>query len=552
MSNFSKKAFCVFTSLFILFNFIWAQESETSPELEMDAIEQKELEEKLSQPDELQKNFIILEGLKIHELNPQVTSYSSDSQILSGLYEGLFSYHPVTLEPEYAIAKSYKISRDKKRWTITLREDAYFSNGENITADSVRDSWLRLLSTPNAPYASLLDIIRGASEYRTGKTSAENVGIYAVDEHTLSIYLLKPANYLPRVLCHSAFSITHRLPTVYSGPYELYDTNGYTYILRKNPYYWDFNNVRLEQISFYQSDDMEYNTYLYNVGQVDWVTTNIDTNKVLDKKAVQVNAEFGTSYYFFKLSNKKPSKKASVWDYPEFRNAILEAFPWEDVRGAAMVPASTFVFPLSAYPQIEGFSYTDQREALLKMQDARKKYGIPEDEILPLNFAITSFTLSQEKQDIIADALKKLGVQITFTEVPANDYISTMPMSEADLFAYTWIGDFADPLAFLELFRADSTLNDSGWSNKEYDDLLDQAAVVSDTERLKLLGQAEVLLLDSGMVLPIYHPVTVNVIDSSEVGGWSTNAFDVHPLKYLYKKLEEKKHQYENLIRFER
>ena len=76
----------------------------------------------LSVNDELQKNFVILEPVRQHELNPQVTPYSSDSQILSGLYEGLFSYLPVTLEPQYAIATGYKISRDKKSWTEEINQ----------------------------------------------------------------------------------------------------------------------------------------------------------------------------------------------------------------------------------------------------------------------------------------------------------------------------------------------------------------------------------------------------------------------------------------------
>ena len=113
----------------------------------------------------LQDNFGIVEGVRPHELNPQITSYASDSQLLTGLFEGLFSYNPKTLEPEYAIASDYKISRDTKRWTFTIRQDARYSNGEKITADSVRDSWLQLLATKEAPYASLLDVILNADEY---------------------------------------------------------------------------------------------------------------------------------------------------------------------------------------------------------------------------------------------------------------------------------------------------------------------------------------------------------------------------------------------------
>ena len=193
----------------------------------------------------LQDNFVIVEGVRPHELNPQITSYASDSQLLTGLFEGLFSYNPKTLEPEYAIASDYKISRDKKRWTFTIRQDARYSNGEKITADSVRDSWLQLLGTKEAPYASLLDVIRNASEYRHGECTIEEVGIYALSDYVLTVHLVKPANYLPRVLCHTAFSVIHRNPTVYSGPFYLYDRDETTYILKKNPYYWDFVNTHL-------------------------------------------------------------------------------------------------------------------------------------------------------------------------------------------------------------------------------------------------------------------------------------------------------------------
>lgn len=499
---------------------------------------QEAIEENQSQSDDLQKEFVILESVREHVLNPQITQYSSDSAILTGLFEGLFTYNPVTLEPQYALATGYKISRDKKRWTITLRENAHFSNGELITADSVRFSWLQLLGTQNAPYASLLDIIRGAEDYRNGRCPKEDVGIYAVDDHTLSIYLVKPANYLPKVLCHTAFSVVHKSATVYSGPYVLADYKPNAYILKKNQQYWDAESVTIEQITFMQSDDEVENTYRYNVGQADWVTGPVVTDKILDASALQFNTEFGTSYYFFKNSGKKPSKTESVWDNIDFRAAVFEAFPWEKLRERFTVPATTFVYPLTGYPQIEGYSYTDKIEAEMKMKEARKNYGISEDELISLTFAVPD-NVSDDFLIPISDALKEIGVELVVQYYPTMYYISSVPYSEADLFMYTWIGDFADPLAFLELFHGDSTLNDSGWKNEEFDSLIDQAALVSDIERYQLLGKAEEILLDSCMVMPINHPVSFNLIDTKEVGGWTPNAFDFHSLKYLYKKYQK-------------
>ena len=348
---------------------------ELSPEelLELENEQQNEAERNQILPPELQQNFIIVELVRQHELNPQITNYSSDSQILNGLYEGLFTTSPISLEPQFAIAKDFKISRDKKRWTITLRDDAYFSNGEKITAESVRDCWLRMLANPQSPYSSLFDIVRGAEAFRLGYGDFSEVGIYATSENVLSIYLNTPANYLPKILCHTAFSITHSNPEVYSGPYELELTTGRKYILKKNPYYWDNKNVVLERITFVQSENADENTFYYNTGAVDWVTASVNQQKILNPASIQVSAEFGTGFFYFRMSNKKPEEKPSLWDYPEFRNAVIEAFPWETIHKKYLIPATTLVYPLSGYPQIDGFDYTDAIEASLKMKDAREK-----------------------------------------------------------------------------------------------------------------------------------------------------------------------------------
>ena len=121
-------------------------------------------------------------------------------------------------------------------------------------------------------------------------------------------------------------------------------------------------------------------------------------------------------------------------------------------------------------------------------------------------------------------------------KAPSYQYYSTIGDADADILITSWIGDFADPLAFLELFRGGSTMNTSGWKNQNYDALLEQAATAGEKERLELLGRAEDILLGEGMVLPLYRSVSSNIVDLSEVGGWYVNAFDLHPLKYLYKK----------------
>ena len=99
--------------------------------------------------------FTIVDAVHFYNLDPHTANYSSEAQILTGLYEGLFSHDPFSLEPVPALVADYKVSRDKLRWTFTLKEGARFSNGEEITAQTIKDSWLNLLNpATEAPFAS--------------------------------------------------------------------------------------------------------------------------------------------------------------------------------------------------------------------------------------------------------------------------------------------------------------------------------------------------------------------------------------------------------------
>lgn len=486
-------------------------------------------------------NITIIEDCTNHQFNPQLTDLSSDVQILCAAYEGLFSYNPVTLDPVYAIAVNYRISRDKKRWTFDINPNARFSNGEHITANHVRNTWLKLLSSKDAPYASLLDVIEGAAEYRTGEGFAEDVGIYAISDSQLMVHLCKPASYLPKILCHPAFSVMSDDENVYSGAYvisEVYEkteSENAKIILKKNPYYWDAEAVLTEQITFIQSDDEEENAFMYNTGFADWVYASISTQKLIEKTDFLINAEYGTSFMFFKLKQNE-DEKDSIWNQLEFRQALFEAFPWEKFRANYYVPATTYVFPLQGYPEVEGFDFTDLIEAKKIMEEARKTHGIPQEVKIPLNMEISKGSFNIDQLLLLKRACDSLNIELQVKEIPVHQYLSGVPSSDADLFYYTWIGDFADPYAFLELFRSDSTLNAANYSNAEFDELLEKAAMASAEESLKIYAQAENLLLDSCIVLPVSHPITANIINTDLIGGWSLNALDLHPLKYLYRK----------------
>lgn len=482
--------------------------------------------------EELQKDFVIIDAAHPYNMNPHTAAYNSEAQLLSGLYEGLFSYDPATLEPSPALAEKSRVSRNRLRWTFTLREAA-FSDGTSITAEDVKQSWLDLIADKDAMYASLLDVIKGAKAYRTGEGKREDVGIMTNGDKTLVLMLVTPAGYLPRVLCHSAFVVCNK-KDVYSGAFVLEktvsdaDTGASALYLVRNEKYWDAKNVKLERITIKQSSDIDANSASFNSGEAQWIAGPIDVGKVYNKDAVQLNAQFATEYLFFK-------DRGSVWSNADMRASLLAAVPWEKLREKCFVKASTLVYPLAGYPAIDGYTDSDTEEAKDLLAEAKAAHGI-KDEKIGIVFAITDTDYMKGVAQILIDAWEPLGVEVTVQKTPPERYLEAISAWDADLFTYTWIGDFADPLAFLELFEGGSTLNASRWHDDEFDKYISDAARYSDEERTRLLSKAEQLLMDSAVVLPISHPVSLNVLSIAEVGGWSANAFDIHPFKMLYRK----------------
>ena len=483
-----------------------------------------------SRPDffpEDQRNVVIVDSTTQYDLNPHTASYTSESQIATGLYEGLFSYNPVTLEPDYAICTSFTLSRNQKRWTFTLRKDAKFSDGEPITAQTIKDSWMSLLSNPSAPFSSMIDCISGAEEYRKGTGKAEDVRISVRSNTTLVVYLREPTNHLPRILCHQAFSAISP-KNAYSGPFALKSYEDGRLEMIKNEHYYDAANVALPGITVIQSDDADNNTYLFNTSNADWVSGDVKAQQILNQSSIHINAEFGTTYLFFKMKNQP-------WNNAEFRQALLEAVPYKKLRRDYTIPATTLVYPLSGYPTVLGLEDFDIEDAKLMMSDARKKAGIAQDEKIPLIFAIIDSPLMQRWASILKKAWEPLGVSLIVQTATTSRYNPSIPDWNADLFSYSWIGDYADPLAFLELFRGGSSLNVANYASDEYDSLLKDASLTKDSsERYKILSKAEQLLLDDSMIIPVSHPVSLNFINLDKIGGWTPNALDLHPLKHLY------------------
>ena len=543
MNPFFKK---VISAAFVAFAFFPLSAQELGPDGSLeDALAEMADAGEPSVDDGMQREFRIVMSSQRFNLNPHAATYSSEAQVLDALYEGLYSYQPKTLEPVPALATECKVSRDKKRLTFTIRENARFSDGSPINAFSVRNSWLMLLSTPDAPYSSLLDCVRGAKEFRNGRATERDVGITARDDRTLVVNLVSPTAHFTRIICHHAFSVKTSADNVFSGAFVIKERTDNSILLEKNHNYWDAVNVHLPAIRITTSDELRENSFAFNVGDADWISSTFDAGVILNKNAIRLSAIFGTEYLFFSCRNEP-------WNRADFRNALIQAVPWAELRRSSLVQATTLVYPLSGYPQVEGLTDTSAEDAADMMREARKSAGIPENEKLKISFGISALSERQKKfAELLSEAWKPLGVDVDVQVASDYRYIESIPGWNADIFVYSWIGDFADPLAFLELFREGSTLNQTKWSNERYTQLLDEASRENGSfEHYKLLAAAEGVLLDDGVVMPVSHSISLHALNPARVGGWFVNALDIHPYKYLF--LKESRDDIPNVVKTEK
>lgn len=494
----------------------------------------------LSAQDSPREEFVTVFGATMPEFDPHRSIYSSEAQIFTALYEGLVSYDAASLEPVAAAASSWKKSKEGMVYTFEIRQDARWSDGSPLRPSDFRNAWMRLLKL-NAQYAAFFDVIKGAREYRLGGNSdPESVGITVAD-NTLVVTLNRPVAYFTRLICHHAFSPIHpsmleasnwetRIPFPVNGPYVFGSLSGQKLRLEKNPLYWDEKSVAIQRQTMLFSDDDEAASRMFNSEEAHWLAGPGNYDAILLEQAIQVNPIFSTHYWYFNCSE-------APWNDASVRRALALLLPWEDLRDPEkyMVPATTLVLPLPGYSEAEGITRQDSKEAMRLLGQAgfSEGVGLPE---LKIYFA------DGRDGTRIATLLKTAwealpGFKVTLMPVNGATYYDTISgagkVGGITLAHTTWIGDFADPEAFLQMWTPDSPLNDAGFTDEGFEELLSKSYASEGKERFSLLAQAETILLQKAVILPIYHSFAASVIDIDYIEGWYQNALDIHPYKYL-------------------
>ena len=491
-------------------------------------------------------------GPEVESLDPHRVEGVSAANILRDLFEGLVGEaRDSSLIP--GAAERWQISSDQLTYTFFLRKNARWSNGDAVTAEDFVFGLRRSVDpATGSHYSQILSPIENAEAVIEGKLPASELGVRALDDRTLQIRLKGPTPYFLGLLVHSSAYPVHKasvseLGSAFAQPGNLVSNGAYrleervlqSHIsLKRNVYYWDDQSTTIEEVRYINTEDTNSEFKRFRAGELDW-TSAIPASQIAwsrENLPDQFQSSTYLGVYYFGFNTSKPPL-----DDPKLRQALSYAIDrrviTDKVTQGGEQPAAGWV-----PPGVDG-----HRPAAAPWKDWSREQAIAEARRLyaeagysrerPARIEIRYNTSEDHKRiaTVIAAMWKQwLGVETTLINEEWKVYLQNRRLREKTrVFRAGWIGDYNDANTFLEILHSEHGLNDTGYSSRDYDRLLDAASVEADPERrANLQKQAEAILLQDLPVLPIYFYVNKRLV-SPRVKGWVGNIMDHHYTRYM-------------------
>jgi len=467
--------------------------------------------------------------------------------LLRDLREGLVTFDAAgQLTP--GLASSWQILDSGKRYVFTLRAGALWSNGDPISANDFVRAWRRALSPETAAVtAGLLKDLLNAGEVMRGSLPAAKLGVEALGEDTLEVRLAKPAPWFLEILAHPVSFPLHasvgdgKKQDPVNGAYVLAEWVPRSVIrLQRNPAFHAAASVELETVEYFPIEEPAAELARYRAGELDitetipagrfeWLRENLPED-------LHVSPYLGS--FWLGINMRHPVLGGSV----ELRRALALAVDRQTlvrvVLGAGELPGWSVVPPgIPSYDPQEMMwagSTQAQRETEAKRLFAAAGFG--RDRSLLLQLRYNTSALHRRIAVTVAAMWKQvLGVNTELINEEWKVFVSNRRLGiVTEVFRGGWIADFADPTSFLNLFVTGSELNNTFYSDAEFDQLMEQAGQAAAGSRQSLLQRAESRLLQNMPVIPLYYYVSRHLV-RTDVNGFVDNTRGVHLSRYLSK-----------------
>lgn len=499
--------------------------------------------------------FLVGNGSEPKTLDPALATGVTENHIISALIEGLIAYHPSDdLVPEPGMAERWENSADFKTWTFHLRPGAVWTNGDPVRASDFVYSWQRMLTPAlGAEYAPMLYVVKNAQAFHEGKIGDfGQVGVKALDDRTLRVELEGATPYFLNMLKHYSFyPVNPRVVEANGGmadrgtrwsSFENYVGNGpfkleswvtnQVITVRRNPTYWDAKTVKLNGINYYPVENAATEETMFRGGRLH-ITNTVQPDKIpifKEKMKNELKIEPYLGSYFYRINvTRKP------FDDVRVRKALAMSLDKQllvdKVLKGGQEPALGFV-----PPGIEGYQASDRvKFDVAGAQKLLAEAGYPGGRGFPKAEILVNTSEAHRKVAEAVQAMWKmnLGIDVGIYNQEWKVYLDSQSNLNYDISRSGWIADYVHPSTFIDMFTTGNGNNDTGWGNPRYDALV-KAAQTAPTEpdRLRMLNEAENILLDDMPIIPLYWYTRAFLIDP-RVRGYEPTLLDNHPYKYV-------------------
>ncbi len=440
----------------------------------------------------------------------------ADNQVLANVCESLVRFNEdLTVSP--GLASGYE-NPTPTTWVYTIREGVKFHDGTTLTADDVVASMNRHL-----------DPEIGSFWY---SVYADVVSIEKTGEHEVTVTSSVPNALFNEAMSGSAGVIEsaatlNKLGADYgnssagvncTGPFEFQEwKSGERISLTRFDEYWDPELMaKAKQLDFVIMNDPAARVNALKSGEVDggWL---IPSNAVAD-----LNGS-GAGQIYFGLNTAVNSLIASNPEgplgNPEVRKALIMAIDRDALVQAAEAGYAERTNALTTKSVWENAGDDTKEAAFSDLVDYPydveaataiiKEQGVEGEEITittaPMgnNFAVVA--------QATAAAAESIGLKATINTVTPNAYTALFSDPEArkatDLFFTSWYLSTGNPLDMFSILRTGDFSNYGGWSDPEYDTIVNDALQTMDrTEGLAASVPAQKILNEQLPWLPLYEP----------------------------------------------
>ncbi|MDR2655193.1 MAG: peptide ABC transporter substrate-binding protein [Oscillospiraceae bacterium] len=499
-------------------------------------------------------------------IDPALNSSVDGATLIIHAFEGLYTLDE-NGTPIPGQAESVDVSEDGLVYTFHLRDGLAFSDGTPVTAQTFVDSWLRAINPETAAdYAYMFESIAGYGEAVGDGTADFNPDAFqavAVDEKTLEVHLVARTPYFLELTAFPTFSpvpihvidaegeawATKAETYIGNGPYKVTEwTPSAKIVMEKNESYWNFAALGPDKINFALIEDDMTQLTSYEAGELDFIDAipQDEIDRVSAQPDYHKEGQLGTYYVSYNVT-------AAPFDNPLVRQAFTLAVDRDyivtNIGKSGQVPAGAFVpigltdaDPAKEFRSVGG-DYYDPTAAgneanLAKAKELLTEAGYPDGQGLPsITYVYNEGTGHQSIGEALQQMWGELGVTVSLESQEWATFLNTRKNGEYQVARNGWLGDYNDPISFLDMWITDGGNNDAQWSNTQYDEFISKIKNSGDqAERMQLMHEAEDVIFGEWMLCPIYYYVDIYMQKSALDGSvWAS------PLGYKYFMYAEKK-----------